>query len=243
LRSILPLLVILLLGVALRIFYLVEIHDSPDFTRPLLDAAYHDYWARGIALGDWTLPRGVPSPRITSTPFFRPPGYPYFLGLLYSITSGSHTGTKIIQMLFGLLNVCLAFQLCRRLFDRRSGLILAFFMATYWIFIFYEAELLAPTLLVTLSLSFLLLLQSWFVKGGFPRAFLSGIVLGLMALTSPNYLVGIPLVFVWLLFLYRCGKSAQKIQAKDSKLFDIMSCLKHLSHRPLAARYLAPHYQ
>ena len=236
LRSLAPLLAILAIGMALRICYLIEIHDSPDLVYPLLDAAYHDYWAKGIAFGQWTLPRGVPDPRLASHSYFRPPGYPYFLAFLYSLTSGGHIGARVIQMLLGLLNVCLAYCLCKRMFGKRTAVLLAALMSTYWVFIFFEGELLAPTLLIALILSFFLLMQSWLTgknrvaKGAPPspatasgkktmrktdqgadllRPFLAGITLGLMALTSPNCLVLVPLVLAWMLWLRPRGKSVR----------------------------------
>ncbi len=54
-RTVLILTAILLLGLVLRISYLGEITDNPDFAYPRVDAAYHDYWAKGLATGDWTI--------------------------------------------------------------------------------------------------------------------------------------------------------------------------------------------
>ena len=56
--------VILLVGAALRIAYLREIVSAPDFAAPITDAAFHDYWARGLLTGDWTPPARQPDPRI-----------------------------------------------------------------------------------------------------------------------------------------------------------------------------------
>ena len=40
--------IILFIGLLLRLIYLGEIRDTPDFEHPGLDAAYHIYWARGM---------------------------------------------------------------------------------------------------------------------------------------------------------------------------------------------------
>ena len=67
---------ILAVGLALRLAYLSERREAPDFDQPTADAAFHDYWARGLATGDWTPPAGENDPEISRVPFLRPPGYP-----------------------------------------------------------------------------------------------------------------------------------------------------------------------
>ncbi|MHC4610925.1 MAG: hypothetical protein ACYS7M_11330, partial [Planctomycetota bacterium] len=78
--------VILLVALLLRCSYLGELVDAPDFSHPIIDAAFHDYWARGLATGDWTPPDETPDPQISTSPYFRPPGYPLFLALVYLLT-------------------------------------------------------------------------------------------------------------------------------------------------------------
>src|SRR3990172_612772 len=78
---------ILGVGALLRFAYLGEIRGAPDFASPAIDAAFHDYWARGLVTSDWTTSAGRRDPQIPTTPYFRPPGYPYFLALIY-LTSG-----------------------------------------------------------------------------------------------------------------------------------------------------------
>ena len=64
---------ILLVGGLVRGLYLADMARTPDFTFPGVDAAYHDYWARSLATGDWSGYAPFPDPHIQSTPFFRPP--------------------------------------------------------------------------------------------------------------------------------------------------------------------------
>ncbi|MEJ2722497.1 MAG: hypothetical protein P8181_15365, partial [bacterium] len=89
---------ILLFGLALRVTYLSEIKNAPAFAYPAYDAAYHDYWARAIDSGDWSPPKFHQDPKIDELPFFRPPGYPYFLAGVYAITGGSYLGARLLQM-------------------------------------------------------------------------------------------------------------------------------------------------
>ncbi len=191
---------ILLLGLILRVSYLREIVDRPDFSLPQVDACYDDYWARGIATGDWTVPKNLSDwvdPGIRSNPYLRPPAYPYFLAAVYRVFRGSYLAARIVQMVLGLVNCSLAYWLAKRVFGSAVGLIFALLMASYWALIYFEGELLAPVLLVTLTLTLLAVLSSWSHKVTFARGLAGGIVLGLFALGRANVLLFVPVVLGW----------------------------------------------
>jgi len=188
---------ILLVGLSLRAAYLGEIVRGPDFDSPGVDAGFHDYWARGLAFGDWPRRGGGSDPRIGSTPFLRPPGYPYFLALIYKLTGPGYLAPRVIQMALGLVNCALAFWLARRWFGRGVGLLLAGFMACYWIFIYYEGQLHEPVLLVFLLLSLAGGLGLWAEKLTLRYALAAGLLLGLAALTRPNALLFLPVALAW----------------------------------------------
>jgi len=205
LRTWLPLALILLAGLLLRIFYLAEIAERPDFTRPAADAGFHNYWARALLTGDWKLPRGEGDPRIPEVPFLRPPGYPYFLAAAYALTKGSFAGARAVQMAFGLLNALLAFLLGRALLGRAVGLVLAGFSALYWGFIYFEGELLPPVLLVAAALLLFLALHSWQIRPRLRSALLGGALLGAAVLLRGNDLVFLPFALAWIV---RTGRRA-----------------------------------
>lgn len=191
---------VLLVAAGLRLAYYLERSAQPDFSFPVSDAGFHDYWARGLASGDWTPPPGFPDPEIPSTPFFRPPGYPYFLAGIYRFLSNTYQAPVILQLLMGVWNVWLAFVIGRRWFGDRIALLWAGFMATYWSLVFFEGELLEPPLLVNLTLVFLWSMGRWIERPGFRRGLIAGVVAGLLALTRPNMLaasVGIGLWAGW----------------------------------------------
>jgi Flp pilus assembly protein TadD len=188
---------ILLCGLLLRAAYLRELIHTPDFTVPRGDMAFHDYWARAIATGDWTPPPGAEDPRIREAPFLRPPGYPWFLAGVYHVFGLSHTAPRVVQMALGLINVVLGFLLARGLFGRAAGLIFAALLAGYWGLIYYEGELSAPVLQVFLMLAMLLALRRWAAGFGLAAAAGAGALLGLSALTAPNMLALAPVVVLW----------------------------------------------
>ncbi|MDH7482720.1 MAG: tetratricopeptide repeat protein [Armatimonadota bacterium] len=180
---------------------MIEIVGTPDFASPGLDAGYHDYWARALVSGDWTPPKGFQDPQINSTPFFRPPGYPYFLALVYLITKSSHLWACIFQMFIGLINCFLAFYLGKRWFNSNVGLLFSALMAIYWVFVYFEGELLEPVLLVSLALCLMIILSLWTEKITWKRSIAGGILLGIYALTRPNILVFVPVVIAWVVWL------------------------------------------
>jgi hypothetical protein len=88
--------------------------DGSAFLAPAPDAAYHEYWAR---LGNRGLDATayVPDPHIQSTPFFRLPGYPYFLAGVYRVFGVSPWTPRIAQMCLGLASCLTAFLLGRQI--------------------------------------------------------------------------------------------------------------------------------
>jgi tetratricopeptide (TPR) repeat protein len=188
---------ILLAGLALRASYLRELVQAPDFRYPLVDAAYHDYWARALSRGDWSPPKDYPDPEIAHHPYFRPPGYPYFLALVYAASAGSFLMPRLVQMGLGLLNIVLAHRLGRRLFGPEAGLAGAALTAVYWAFIYFEGELVEPVLLVSLGLAFICVVQSWSERLTAARSVAGGVLLGLFALVRPNVLAFVPVLLLW----------------------------------------------
>jgi len=195
--------VILLSGAGLRVSYLAELRDAPDFDYPLLDAEYHDYWARGLAFGDWSTPPDKADPQIDETPFFRPPGYPYFLALVYRIFGSGYEWPRVVQFLLGLGNAWLAFLIGRRIFGTAAGLVTAGLMATYWSFLFFEGEFHTPPLLIALLLGLLYTLLRWRESNNWHWGAAAGLLMGLAAIVRPNALILAGAVLVWLVWLVK----------------------------------------
>ncbi|MBA7674829.1 Lipopolysaccharide assembly protein B [subsurface metagenome] len=188
---------ILLLGISLRGAYLRGLVKEPDFAFPLGDMKVHDYWARALATGDWTAPEGLPDVQIQKIPFLRPPGYPYFLALIYRAFGTNYLAPRIVQMGLGLVSAVLAFLLGKSLFGRRLGLILAAFMSIYWGFIYFEGELHYPALLIFLVLALVNVLRLWTKNFTYPRVAGAGVLLGICVLTSPSMLLLLPVIVAW----------------------------------------------
>ena len=188
---------ILLGGLLVRALYLVEVIAAPSFRVPEVDAAYHDYWARALVTGDWSPPAGRPDPEIAARAYFRPPGYPFFLAAVYRLLGGDYLSPRLAQMALGLLNIVLAFLFARRWFGAAAGLLSAAGLAFYWAFVYFEAELLEPVLLVTLGLLLIMALAEWSARRAGRRILVAGVLAGLYAVVRPNILLFVPLSALW----------------------------------------------
>lgn len=203
-RSVLiALALILLAGIAVRGVYLAELVDTPDFEYPLVDADYHDYWARGMAFGGREPPRFEPDPELTDHPYFRPPGYPFFLATVYRVTGRGYIAPRVVQMIVGLVNAILAFFIARRLFGNVAALITAGFMSLYWIFIYFEGEFLETSFTILLMLAAVQTLMKWNEDRSTVRMLATGVMVGVLALVRPNALLWVPVVGIWAFWILR----------------------------------------
>ncbi len=146
----------------MRVFYLSEAVHNPDFTAPLHDSEFKDYWARAILSGDYTPPRNEGNPFMEGHPLPNPPGYSLFLALIYWFTDGRYLAVRCVQIMIGLINILLVYLLGKRLFDYRAGLFSALGIATYWGFVYYDLELNQAMIYISINLlSFYLLLKAY----------------------------------------------------------------------------------
>jgi len=204
---------ILLIGLVLRLWFLAQIVHAPDFEAPQQDPDVQDYYARALVTGDWTVREGVNDPHTRTTPFFRPPGHAYFLAAIYFFTNCSYLAPRIVNMALGLGAVVLVFLLGRAVYGRGVGLIAAFLVSTYWVFIFWEGELNDPIVFVFLLPLLLLVLRQWAKTMKARWAVLAGVCFGSYALMRPNILALGPVAAAWMLWMAYRRSPARGIRA------------------------------
>ena len=184
---------IVLFAFTLRLTYILQLQDNPTFNYPHMDELYHDDWAQAIAAGE-TFIEG---------PYFRAPLYPAFLAAIYKVFGVGYLLPRIIQGILGSLSCGVLFLIGRRIFGRAIGAVAGFVAGSYWMLIYFDGELLIPSLIVFLDLLLIWVLL-WTVRT--PRAVvygLAGITLGLSAIARPNILLFGPALVVWLAIMYR----------------------------------------
>ncbi|MFH0983204.1 MAG: tetratricopeptide repeat protein, partial [Planctomycetota bacterium] len=108
---------------------------------------------------------------------------------------------RLVQMGLGLLNCVLAFVMGRKWHGGAVGLFWAGFMAFYWAFIYFEGELHATTLQITLLLIIVYLLGLWAERFHPAYALAAGGLMGLSALVRPDTLPILGAVSLWMLWV------------------------------------------
>ena len=160
---------------------------SPYFAHPVLDAETYHRAALALAGGE-----GFPD-RV----FWQPPGYPYFLALVYALAGPSFLAPRLVQAVLGSLAAVLTYWLGARLFGPRVGLAAGLGAAGYGLLIYYDGELLTPSLAILVELVAVLLAvraqdapdsRSWLGAGLFG---------GLAAVVNATALVLVPVMAVF----------------------------------------------
>lgn len=176
-----PIIVILLIGIAVRGFYLWQISAYPDFAVPFAgsDSAVNHDLARRVAAGDLLLGRDVY--------FYSSVLYKYFLGGLYALFSESFWTARIANLVLGSGTIILGYLFTRKLFRKDSiALLAAFGIALYGPFIVFDTSMYKTSLeLFLLTLSLLMLVTAIGGKGKRHWA-LTGLVMGLTYATHPQ---------------------------------------------------------
>jgi hypothetical protein len=176
-------------ALTLRLIYVFQARSSPYFDVPILDAAYHDAWARAIVAG---------SPFI-DTAYFRAPLYPAFLAAMYWLSGGSFLFPRIIQAAIGALTCGMVFLLGRDAFGRKVGVVAGIAAGTYWILLYFDAELLIPVVITFLDTTLVWLLLRTHRTPSAGKWLACGLILGISAIARPNILLLAPAVVAWIL--------------------------------------------
>ncbi|MGE5177193.1 MAG: tetratricopeptide repeat protein [Hyphomicrobiales bacterium] len=173
-------------AVVVRLLHLIAISHSVWFQQPIIDAATYDDAARAIAAGN-----GHPD-----VIFWQPPGYSYFLGLVYALSGGSSLVARVIQALLGGATAVLTARIGALLFGRTVGLVAGAGAVLYGTLVYFDAQLLTPALGVPLLLAAIwLALRAARARDARLWAG-TGALTGLAALVIGNALILAP-VFAW----------------------------------------------
>ena len=170
------------LALLLRLICVADLKGLPFFDHPIMDAAYHNTWAREILAGHLG----------KEEPFFRAPLYPYFLALTYLLSKGSYLVPRLVQAVMGALTAVITFSLAGRYFGRIAAAATGIMCAVYPVLIYFDGELLTETLFILLTLTGLLLLERATCSERKRPWFLAGIALGLALITRPAIALFLP---------------------------------------------------
>ncbi len=186
------------IALAVRVAHVLSLPGTPIFQRPIMDAAMHETWARGVLAGTWP----------GAEPFFRAPLYVYFLAALTWLferalgLASARLPIALAQALISAAGAGLVALCAERAWGRRAGWMGGLLFAATWTSIYFAGEMLLETLAATLGLLLIWVLLAGDGDGGAPpsgrRLLAAGLVWGLGAITRPPLLIFAP-VIVWYL--------------------------------------------
>ena len=169
------LLLVLTAALVVRLAHWWAVRDEPFFAWLAMDSQEYDRWAQAIAAGDW----------LGSQVFFQAPLYPYFLAVLYNVFGRSLDSIYLAQIILAVAGCWALYRAGKEMGGERVGLAAACLAAFYGPFVFHDVQLLkeSPAVAVTCFLLWMLAARRWFV---------SGLLLGVLALLRENALLLIP---------------------------------------------------
>ena len=189
-------------GTALRILFVLQVHDNPFFNNPTSDAYYYDAQAQSVAAGD-ILGHDV---------FFRAPGYPYWLGSIYAIFGHSYLAVRIIQHFLGVLSLVLLYLLARRVFNVAVALVASLLAVFYPVLMYFEGQLLFDWFLTFLCLVWVLLYYASRDHPATWRWWVLGLLFGIICVTRPTFLpLAIPIIVYQAARAYRVSGRSKAI--------------------------------
>lgn len=188
---------ILLIGLGLRLLSCYEMSkNNPLFDLPIVDAKEYVDDATFYNEVNWLGGGGS---------YFHPPGYSYFIGLIFLFFGKSLVAIRLVQIGMDVVNIYLLFLIAQKIFDTRTGLLSALLYAVYVRSIQYSIEILPPVFVIFLLLASIYYLvhihQTSEGENGIVRLSLSAFLLGLLVITLPNFLLAIPVFLLWIMFL------------------------------------------
>lgn len=184
---------IFLLALVLRAIAIVQLAHTPFFSGLIIDGREYYEWGLRIAHGQllWT------------EPLFRPPLYPYFLGIILWCFGSNVLGIYVVQAVLGAVNCVLIYWLGAELLGRRVGALAGIGAALYGLFIYFGARVETVTLVIFLNLVFALALVQASRKWHLAWWIAVGVLLGLSALARATIILLLPVLVIWILVACR----------------------------------------
>ncbi len=133
---------VVVIAFGLRLGHVWAMRRSPYFAHPVLDAETYYQAALALATG-----QGYPD-----AVFWQPPGYPYFLALVYAVAGPGFLIPRLVQAATGAASALLTCWIGTRSFGPRVGLGAGLGTAAYGTLLYFDGELLTPSLAIALQL-------------------------------------------------------------------------------------------
>ena len=120
---------ILLFGLLLRLAYLYQYSQLPDWEMLTVDNLYHHNWAQSILSGNI----------FGGTTYFRAPFYIYCLAFVYKLFGVSLIAARLFGLFVGLASILMTYLIASKFCDRKTSLLAAFIHICYRLIIYFES--------------------------------------------------------------------------------------------------------
>jgi tetratricopeptide (TPR) repeat protein len=197
---------IFLISLLVRIIYLISISNEPLFNFPSLDDHTHIQWAE----------KNIQNNFNDEFEYFRAPIYPLFLSVLLIILGKNLFFIRLVQMVIGSISAVLIYKIGKNIFNKKVGFFSGLFSSFYWLFIFFEAELLIPVLLINLILLFFLFATN---KNAYKisNTVIISIIFVFILYTRPNIILLLPVIPVWYFIFFKYIRKRKDFIAQTIK--------------------------
>jgi len=210
----------------LRAIYLWQFWHSSAFPLLVGDAVTYDGWATRIANGKW-FGAGV---------FYQAPLYPYFLGVLYTLFGRDFLAVRMVQIALGASSCVLLARAGRSFFNQTTaGLVAGLLLAAYPTAIFFDCSIQKSVLDLFFVCALLAVMGRLSERSQNRWWLVTGLLLGLLALTRENALIFFPIVLVWLFVTWRSELWKTRLQRAGLLLLGLAAVLAPVGFRNLLA--------
>lgn len=137
----------------------------------------------------------------------RPPGYPFLIAFFISIINAGIPYIRFLNFIALGLCACLIYFIGKRLSSEFAGVLGASLVIGYPV-LFYMAGTVYPQIigaLIFLTIVFLLLKAYDIRKSAMKIFFVIGLLLGFLIITIPSFVLCLPIIFIWIIYLKRKG--------------------------------------
>ena len=189
-------LVIIIVAVAfgLRLGYLFASHSWDK--APNYDGIEYDILATNLARGDgYSLQTGVPYG-------FRPPGFPFYMSILYAIFGPSAAVVRLFNIFLSTLTCVPVYLFAKGLWGKPTALIAALGVGLHPLLIYFNGLIYPESLMLFLISVALLFGYYAMTSGSLKWVFLVGLVSAALVYLRPNLIIFSfgHLVWIWLVF-------------------------------------------
>ena len=175
---------VVVVGVLLRVHHVQVLAGLPTSVHPTMDALYHVQWAHSMVAGSGFVDEA----------YFRLPLYPFFLSLCERLLGPDIVAWRLAQAGLGALTILGTFALGRRALGELHGLGAALVMATAWLPVHFDTQLLIPALFLPL-VTWALWATLGALRSSSPRwGCVAGVLWGLATLARPTALIMAPVL-------------------------------------------------